>query len=99
MAKVNWTFQALEDIAIIAEYHEGYSERYAAHLVKTLFAKADLLASFPFMGRIVPETNIVSIRELIVNEYRVIYTISDKEEVDILTVRHSSRPLTDFPIQ
>ncbi|MDX1940568.1 MAG: type II toxin-antitoxin system RelE/ParE family toxin [Saprospiraceae bacterium] len=99
MAQVNWTFQALEDVAAIGEYHEAYSEKYASHLIQAFFAKAELLASFPMMGRVVPETNIASIRELVVSNYRIIYTVADKEEVNILTVCHSSRPLTDFPIQ
>lgn len=98
MAQVNWTFQALEDVSAIAEYHEIHSERYASHLVQTFFAKAELLESFPLMGRVVPETSITSIRELIVNNYRVIYSVTNKDEVNILTVRHSSKPLADFPI-
>lgn len=99
MAQVNWTFQALEDISGIVEYHEAYSEKYASFLVKEFFAKAELLASFPMLGRVVPETNIASIRELVVNEYRIVYSVPDNEEVNILTVRHSSRPLTNFSIQ
>ncbi len=82
MAKVNWTFQALEEVAAIAEYHEEYSVRYAEHLVKEFFEKANLLESFPWMGRVVPETNIAAIRELIVNEYRIIYSVPDKDEIN-----------------
>ena len=96
MAQVNWTFQALEDVAAIAEYHENFSEKYASFLVQEFFTKAALLETFQMMGRMVPETNITAIRELIVNEYRIIYAVPDKTQVNILTVRHSSRPLADF---
>lgn len=97
MAQVNWTFQALEDVSAIAEFQEHYSEKYAAHLVKLFFDKVELLESFPMLGRIVPETNVSSIREIIINNYRIIYAVPDKEEVNILAVRHSSQPLADFP--
>jgi len=39
MAKVNWTFQALEDIAEIAEYHDSISETYSSFLVEEFFSK------------------------------------------------------------
>ena len=97
MAKVNWTFQALEDVNDIAEYLAQNSSRYAYHIIELIFEKTELLKSFPELGRIVPESNIKSIRELIVKKYRIIYSISTKKEIDILTVRHSSKPLDDIP--
>ena len=71
MAKVNWTFQALEDMADIAAYHGQNSEQYSSFLIDSFFATEEQLTNFPYSGRIVPETNIPSIRELIVNKYRV----------------------------
>ena len=47
MVKINWTFQALEDLDSIAEYHAANSEKYAAYLVQLIFDKTDLLTSFP----------------------------------------------------
>lgn len=45
------------------------------------------------MGRIVPEKNDKSIRELIIGNYRIIYQYQVKKEiVSILTVHHSSIP-------
>ena len=66
MAKVNWTFQALEDLDEIGEYLSQNSKKYATHLISLILERAELLASFPEMGRIVPESNIKSLRELII---------------------------------
>jgi len=72
MAKVNWSFQALEDVNDIAEYLSQNSSRYAGHIVELILEKSELLKSFPELGRKVPESNINSIRELIIKKYRII---------------------------
>lgn len=46
------------------------------------------------MGRIVPEIADEDIRELIYRDYRIIYIVdTDNEQVDVLTVVHSSQHL------
>ena len=97
MAKVNWTFQALEDLSDIAELLAQNSSSYASHLVKLILEKTDLLQSFPELGRVAPELKIKSIRELVIKMYRIIYMLSSDKEVNILAVRHSSKPLGDIP--
>ena len=97
MAKVNWTFQALEDLSDIAELLAQNSSSYASHLVKLILEKTDLLQSFPELGRVAPELKIKSIRELVIKKYRLIYMLSSDKEVNILAVRHSSKPLGDIP--
>lgn len=96
MAKVNWTFQALEDMAEIAEYHDSISETYSSFLVDEFFSVEKQLSSFPYSGRIVPESNISSIREIIAHKYRLIYSVPSPDKVDILAVRHSSKPLGEI---
>lgn len=97
MAQVNWTFQALEDLEEIANYHAGTSTKYANYLIDKIFQQAELLETFPRSGRIVPETNLESIRELIVSKYRIIYSLPSADELHILTVHPSAIPLSDFP--
>lgn len=99
MAKVNWTFQALEDLDEIAEYLASNSTKYANHIVKLIFERVELLGTFPEMGRVVPELNIKSIRELIIKNHRVVYTYSSNKQVDIIAIRHASRPLEELPLQ
>ena len=95
MAKLNWTFQALEDLDEIGEYIAAYSQQNANELIETIFLKSQLLENFPNIGRRVPEVNISHLRELIVKKYRIIYSTPDIDTVNILTVRHSSQPLPD----
>jgi len=50
------------------------------------------LKSFPESGRIVPETENKSIRELIYGNYRLIYRLEEKK-ISVLTVRHGKQIL------
>ena len=97
MAKVTWTFQALEQLDEVGEFHAKTSPKYARYLIDAILRKTETLENFPRMGRVVPETNMESIRELIVNKYRIIYSLPNMDEVFVLTVHPSSIPLADFP--
>lgn len=73
-------------MADIGEYHSQHSEKYASYLLDLILDYGNQLEKFPRMGRIVPETNILSLRERIVKNYRIIYSLPDVDTVDILTV-------------
>lgn len=50
------------------------------------------LASFPALGRIVPEYSDDSIREIIKGQYRIVYRINmDQESICIIAIHHSKR--------
>jgi len=57
-----------------------------------VFRKVEDLKSFPESGRIVPETENKSIRELIYGNYRLIYRLEEKK-ISVLTVRHGKQIL------
>jgi plasmid stabilization system protein ParE len=40
--------------------------------------------------------NLESIRELLIQEFRIVYTLSSQGGVEILAVRHSKRPFSGF---
>ena len=94
MVKVVWTDNAIHDLDDIGEYIAKDSERYAKVVIQNLFESADILESHPKAGRVVPEFNIKNLRELIRENYRIVYRIVDIYRIDILTVHHSSRLLT-----
>lgn len=95
MVKVNWTLQVLDDLDAIAEYIAHNSSRYASVFVEKAFNKVSILKNFPESGRMVPEFDRKDIRELIMDgKYRIIYKVVSKSNLDILTVHHSSRPLS-----
>jgi len=91
MAEIRWTDQSLADIENIAEFIAKDSERYASIQVERFFDETIILEQFPYAGRIVPEIKNRYVREIILGNYRIIYRITSKDIIDILTVHHSSR--------
>lgn len=92
MVKLIWTEFAVEDLRLIHEYISRDSKRYADRFIEKLINRIDQLESFPKSGRVVPEFNLESIRELIEGNYRIIYKISTSE-VTIIRVHHAARQL------
>ena len=48
------------------------------------------------MGRGVPEIRLNSIRETFAGNYRIIYNIGKDANVEIMAIRHSAKPLSEF---
>ncbi len=92
MVKLIWTEFAVEDLRLIHEYISRDSKRYADRFIEKLINRIDQLESFPKSGRVVPEFNLESIRELIEGNYRIIYKMSTCE-VTIIRVHHAARQL------
>lgn len=92
MVKIIWTESAVEDLRLIHEYISKDSKRYADRFVEILIERVDQLESFPNSGRVVPEFNLESIRELIEGNYRVVYK-KTANQVAIIRVHHSARKL------
>ena len=90
---IAFTEQSLTDIEEIAAYIGHDSAFYAALQVQKIFSKTSILVNFPLCGRVVPDLNIRSIRELIEGNYRIIYRIMNKDQIHILTVHHSRKKL------
>lgn len=62
---------------------------------KEVKSKVRRLALFPLSGRMVPEFSMVTLREVVFREYRIVYrVIPEKKRVEVLTVFHGAR---DFP--
>jgi toxin ParE1/3/4 len=98
MVKINWTNFALQDLLEIAEFISNDSLRYAQMTVKYLFESPSILKTHPKAGRIVPEFNDETLRELIRGSYRLVYRIVDKNRIDILTIHHSARLIKNSPL-
>ncbi len=72
MVRIEWNEIALEDLKEIRDYIARDSNNYANLFVKKLYDAVQNLKDFPEIGRIVPETNIPSIREIIFQNYRIV---------------------------
>ena len=93
MAKIVWTEIAIDDLNNIANFHSQYSESFTSALIKKLFNKPKILEEMPELGRIVPERDHESIRELIEGNYRIIYFFDKQiDTVEIITVHHAAQP-------
>lgn len=92
MAKVIWTEPALIDlheiIGYIARDSQVYAERFGLKVVQA----PRRLRKFPCSGRIVPEFNDDTIRELIYGSYRIIYKIYESD-CYVVAVIHGSRDI------
>jgi addiction module RelE/StbE family toxin len=88
--KLVWSENALEDLVGIATYIEKDSLQYAKAVVNTFFDKTDILIDFPLLGRVVPEYNEHSIRELFIYSYRLIYEVSSSQ-ISIVTIIHGKK--------
>jgi len=98
MVKINWTLSALNDVENIAAYIAKDSPVYAAHTVSSFFDSIEILYNNPKIGRVVPELNKEDVREIINGSYRIIYKIISKTQIDILTVHHAGRLISNNPI-
>ncbi len=92
MAEIRWTPQASDDLEAIAEFISLDSPHYASLFVVDVLDAAERLEIFPDSGRVVPELNEHSVREIILGNYRIVYRIQ-YTTVEILTIYHSARLL------
>ena len=92
MVKLIWTEIALDDLRLIHEYISIDSKRYADRFIEKLISRVDQLENFPKSGRMVPEFNLSSIRELIEGNYRIIYKTASTQ-ISILRIHHAARQL------
>ena len=93
MVHIVWTELSIQDLREIFDFIAADSNRYAIITVDKIYKRALSIAASPYIGRVVPEIEEMTIREIIVGTYRVIYRIKNEEQVDILRVYHSARLL------
>ena len=98
MAEVKWTIQALDDLEAICLFIARAAPQVAAVFADRAFQVTDRLAVHPALGRIVPEMQDESIREVILHSYRIIYRIH-QGDVHVLTVHHGARLLRDTDVE
>lgn len=91
--RIVWTEPAIEDLRNLHGYIAKDSDLYAHSFVERIILAAERLSDFPRMGRMVPEAQQETIRELLYHHYRIIYRI-ESEQLEILTVIHDRRDLS-----
>ncbi len=92
MKEIVWTRRAIEDVQGIRKFIAQDSPHYAELVVQRIFSAIERLPVFPESGRIVPELNEPTVREVIHQPYRIVYRILP-HHVHIITVHHAARIL------
>lgn len=90
--KIEWTEPAVSDLEMVRDYIAKDSEFYALRFVERIFEVLEKVAVFPKSGRIVPEAEDNSIREIFFYSYRIMYRIKD-DSILVLTIIHGARDL------
>ena len=90
--KVIWTPRAQRRLQEIHEHIASDQPGNALNWVSRVLDRSDQIGGQPRSGRIVPEYQRETIREVFEGDYRIIYRIRS-QQVDVLTVRHRARLL------
>ena len=94
MVKIRWTLKAITQLEKVCGFIARESPDYAQKLVEIVQHRLKLLEKYPQMGRMVPKKNDPTIRELFIENHRLIYEIDD-DTPDLLAFVHCSQ---DFQI-
>ncbi len=92
--RVRWSDKAKRDIRAIRNQRTAYSPMSADALVKSLARRTLQLAEFPESGRIIPEFDNVYLREVIEQDFRIMYE-RFPDEVVIIAVLPGRMSLND----
>ena len=90
--KVFWTENAIQDLLGIKDFISQDSISRAEEWLIELYAAGENLAQFSNRGRIVPEFNQDNLRELLIENYRLVYRIKSSS-VEVITVFEGHRQL------
>jgi addiction module RelE/StbE family toxin len=84
---------AYADLEDIENYISRDSPAMARKFISRIFDKIDQLYNYPLSGKPVPEIKDRSVRELLLNKYRIIYQVIDERNVNVIRIVHGSRLL------
>ena len=89
---------ARSDLADIVRYVARHNSDAAARLGYELIKRAEGVAAFPEIGRVVPEFQQPDLREVICRSYRIIYRQRrDGERIEIVRFWHGARGFPHIP--
>jgi toxin ParE1/3/4 len=89
---------AQSDLADIVRFIARHNPDAAVRLGYELITRAESLAKFPEIGRVVPEFKQSNLREVVCRSYRVIYRLQPKKEhIEIIRFWHGARGFPHIP--
>ena len=93
-AAILWTQRARRDLLEIGDFIARDKPAAAAKLVHRIIDTVERIAQFPTSGRVVPETHRDDLREVILDNYRIVYQVGSNR-ITVLTVFEGHRLLID----
>jgi toxin ParE1/3/4 len=89
---------AQTDLTEIVRYIARHNSDAAARLGFELITRAESLADFPEIGRMVQEFRQPNLREIICRSYRIIYRLRrDEKQIQIVRFWHGARGFPHIP--
>jgi len=95
---VIWTPGARSDLKAIHNYIASDAPMNARQVVADLRLKADSVADVPLSGKVIPELNDDSLREVHAHSWRIFYHVRHRD-VFVIAVVHKRRQLAPEDIQ
>jgi toxin ParE1/3/4 len=96
--RVTLSPSAESDLENIVSYIAQHNQEAAIRVGDALVSRAELLAQFPQMGRVVPEFSQLDLREVIYRSYRIIYrTNVATQMIEVVRFWHAARGLPHIP--
>ena len=96
--KIKWSVPAVDDLESIRDYIARDSTLYASSFIEKILKIIDMLEEFPEIGREVPEADDPNIRELLFQNYRIMYRVLH-DAIQIIAVIRGSRDITKWPLK
>ena len=96
--QVIWSLQARDDLRDLVAFIAADNPTAAETFGFRFMSRVDLLANFPKLGRVVPEENDESIREIVLWPYRIIYQVLPRQQgVAVVRIWHGARGEPEIP--
>ena len=89
--RIVWSSPSVQDLAELYAYIGQDSRQHAKKFLRNLRKTVESLRDFPQLGRVVPELENLSVRELLMGDYRIIYRLGPEERIEIARVRRVKR--------
>ena len=90
--KVVWTMRARRRLQEIHDYIANDQPVNAKRFIARILARGEQIGDQPRSGRMVPEYQRETIREVFEGDYRIVYRIRS-QRVDVMAVHHGARRL------
>lgn len=90
---------AQADLESIVRYIARRNPDAASRVGYELIVRAEGLAQFPEMGRVVPEFRRPELREVVCRSYRIIHRVrSDRQQIEVVRFWHGARGFPQVPL-